>query len=169
MAGVILIIGGMALLMYGIRMLSAGMEKLAGEQIQKWLDRVTTGRIKSATFGAVATALLQSSSLLMVTMIGLINPNLMTVETSISVMLGQEIGTTITAQIIAFDIGYFRLILVILGFVFLEFFPNRDWKKYGEILFGLGIIFVGLSYMSNALDLLVEIPWVNNLLVVMGQ
>jgi phosphate:Na+ symporter len=111
MAGVILIIGGMALLMYGIRMLSTGMEKLAGEQIQKWLDRVTTGRIKSATFGAVATALLQSSSLLMVTMIGLINANLMTVETSISVMLGQEIGTTITAQIIAFDIGYFRLIL----------------------------------------------------------
>ena len=169
MAGVLQILGGLALFMFGIRMLSAGMEKLAGEQIQKWLDRVTNGRLKSAAFGAVTTAVIQSSGLLMVTMIGLINANLMTVEQSIGVMLGQEIGTTITAQIVAFDIGFYRLLLVILGFVFLEFFAKRDWKKYGEILMGLGIVFVGMSYMSHALDLLVEIPWISNGLVAMGQ
>lgn len=79
MVGFFQILAGLALFMYGIRLLSAGMEKLAGEKIQFWLGRVTEGRFRSAVFGTVATAFLQSSGLLMVTMIGLINANLMTV------------------------------------------------------------------------------------------
>jgi phosphate:Na+ symporter len=169
MLGLLQILGGLALFLFGINMLSAGMEKLTGEQIQKWLDRVVNGRIKSAAFGAVATALIQSSGLLMVTMIGLINANLLTVEQAIGVMLGQEIGTTLTAQIVAFEIGNYRLVLVVLGFLFLEFFPRRDWRKYGEILFGLGVIFVGMGFMAQALDELVKIAWVSNALVEMGQ
>lgn len=169
MLGFIQILGGLALFLYGISLLSSGMEKLAGDQIQQWLDRVTNNRMKSMAFGAASTAVLQSSGLLMVTMIGLINANLMTVTQSISVMLGQEIGTTLTAQIVAFEIGNFRLLLVILGYTFLEFFPKRDWRKFGEILMGLGIIFVGMTYMAGALDELIQIPWVANLLDLMGQ
>jgi phosphate:Na+ symporter len=169
MIGIVQILGGLALFMFGLRLLSSGMEKLAGNQIQKWLNKVTSNRLKSAGFGAVATAVLQSSGLLMVAMIGLINANLMTVQQSIGVMLGQEIGTTITAQIVAFDIGPIRLFLVIFGFILLESFPHKDWKKYGEILMGLGLIFVGMSYMAAALDSLVEVPMVANLLVSMGQ
>jgi hypothetical protein len=112
----------LALFIFGIRLLNAGMEKLAGDQIQKWLDRVTSNRLKSAIFGAVATAVIQSSGLLMVAMIGLINANLLTVQQSIGVMLGQKIGTTFTAQIVAFDIGPYRLLLVIVGIILLEFF-----------------------------------------------
>ena len=169
MLGLLQILGGLALFLFGIKMLSGGMEKLAGEQIQKWLDRVTSNQFKSALFGTVATALIQSSGLLMVMMIGLINANLMSVEQSIGVMLGQEIGTTLTAQIVAFEIGNYRLILVILGVILIEFFEHRDWKKYGEILFGLGIIFVGMSFMSKALDELVKIAWINASLVKMDQ
>ncbi len=169
MIGILQILGGLALFMYGIRLLSTGMEKLAGDKIQKWLGRVTESRLRSAGFGAIATAFLQSSGLLMVTMIGLINANLMTVQQSIGIMLGQEIGTTITAQIVVFDIGASRLLLVILGLIFLEYFEQHDWKKYGEILMGLGLIFVGMSYMSSALDHLVQIPMFSNLLVAMGQ
>ena len=169
MLGLLQILGGLALFLYGIKKLSAGMEKLTGEQIQKWLDRVINGRLKSAAFGAVATALIQSSGLLMVTMIGLINANLMTVEQAIGVMLGQEIGTTLTAQVVAFDIGNFRLILVILGYILLEFFPHRDWRKYGEILFGLGAVFLGMTLMSGALDLLAKVPWIASSLATMGQ
>jgi phosphate:Na+ symporter len=164
MLGIIEILGGLALFMFGIHLLSSGMEKLAGDQIQRWLDRVTNRRLKSAAFGAAATALLQSSGLLMVTMISLINANLMTVIQSIGVMLGQEVGTTITAQIVAFDIGPLRLVLVILGIVFLEFFPNRDWKKYGEIFMGLGIVFVGMTYMALSLAELMKIPGVSTVL-----
>ncbi len=169
MIGLVQILGGVALFLFGINMLSSGIEKLAGNQIQKWLDKVTNNRIKSALFGSAATALMQSSSLLMVTMIGLINANLMTVEQAIGVMLGQEIGTTMTAQIVSFHVGDFRLILIILGMVFLEFFEKRDWKKYGEIFMGLGIIFVGMGFMSSALDSLIEIPWVANSLLLLGE
>lgn len=169
MLGFIQVLGGLALFLFGISQLSSGMEKLAGEQIQKWLDRVTNSRLKSIAFGSAATALLQSSGLLMVTMIGLVNANLMAVPQAIMVMLGQEIGTTLTAQIVAFEIGNFRLILVILGWIFLEFFPHRDWRKYGQILMGLGIIFVGMSYMASAMTLLIEIPRVAGTLAMMGQ
>ena len=169
MLGLVQILAGIALFLYGMTMLSAGIEKLAGEQIQKWLERVTNNRFKSAVFGAIATALMQSSSLLMVTMIGLINANLMTVAQAIGVMLGQEIGTTLTAQIVSFNIGNLRLILVILGLVFLEFFSKRDWKKFGEIFMGLGIIFIGMNYMANSLEALITIPWVENFLMLLGE
>ncbi|MBG0788550.1 MAG: Na/Pi cotransporter family protein, partial [Anaerolineaceae bacterium] len=122
-----------------------------------------------AIFGAIATALVQSSSLLMVTMIGLINANLMSVEQAIGVMLGQEIGTTMTAQLVSFNVGDYRLILVILGLAFIEFFPKRDWKKFGEIFMGMGIIFIGMETMAGALDALVAIPWVADILLLMGE
>jgi len=168
MIGFVEILGGLALFLFGVRMLSSGMEKIAGDKIQVWLDRMTSGRLRSAAFGAVATALIQSSGLLMATMIGLINANLMTVEQAVSIMLGQEIGTTLTAQIVAFDIGNIRLLFIIVGLVFLEFFPHRDWKKYGEISMGLGVIFLGMTLMSGALDPLREIPWVAQGLTAMG-
>jgi len=169
MIGFAQILGGLGLFLYGIRMLSAGMEKLTGDQIQRWLDRVTSGRLKSAAFGAAATAMIHSSGLLMVTMIGLINANLMTVEQSIGVMLGQEIGTTLTAQIVAFDIGKLNLLFIVVGVVLLEFFGQRDWKKYGEISLGIGIVFTGMGFMSGALKDLMDIPWMASGLVTMGQ
>jgi phosphate:Na+ symporter len=169
MVGIVQILGGLALFLFGINLLSSGIEKLAGNQIQKWLERVTNNRFKSAIFGSFATALVQSSSLIMVTMIGLINANLMTVEQAIGVMLGQEIGTTMTAQIVSFEIGDFRLILVVLGLLFYEFFPKRDWKKFGEIFMGLGVIFIGMGFMSGALDALIEIPWVAHSLNLLGE
>jgi len=169
MIGFLQILGGLALFLYGIRMLNSGMEKITGAKIQKWLDRAINGRIRSALFGTFATALIHSSGLLMVTMIGLINANLMTVEQSIGVMLGQEIGTTLTAQIVAFKIGNFNMIFVVLGVILFEFFQRRDWKKYGEILFGIGIIFLGMTLMSGALESLMNISWVADGMLLMGR
>lgn len=169
MVGLVQILGGLALFLFGINLLSSGIEKLAGDQIQVWLEKVTNNRFKSAVFGAIATALVQSSSLIMVTMIGLINANLMSVTQAIGVMLGQEIGTTMTAQIVSFHVGDFRLVLVVVGLLFYEFFPKRDWKKFGEIFMGLGVIFVGMGFMAGALESLVEIPWVADLLLLLGE
>ncbi len=163
------ILGGLALFLYGIRTLSGGMEKLTGDQIQKWLDRMTSKLWSSALFGTIATALIHSSGLLMVTMIGLINANLMTVEQAIGVILGQEIGTTLTAQIVAFKIGNFNMLFVIVGVLIFEFVENREWKKYGEISFGIGIVFLGMTLMSNSLSQLVQVPWVGDLLAMMGK
>ncbi|HPW17852.1 MAG TPA: Na/Pi cotransporter family protein [Candidatus Aminicenantes bacterium] len=169
MIGFVQILGGLALLLYGIRLLSSGMEKLTGGQIQRWLDHVTSNRFKSAGLGALATAMIQSSGLLMVTMIGLINANLMSVQQAIGVMLGQEIGTTLTAQVVAFDIGKFNLLFVVLGIVLLEFVENRDWKKYGEIAMGIGLIFTAMGFMSSALKSLLTIPWFAGGLEVIGR
>lgn len=169
MIGFIQILGGLALLLYGIRLLSSGMEKLTGDQIQRWLDRVTSNRFKSAGFGAFATAMIHSSGLLMVTMIGLINANLMSVKQAIGVMLGQEIGTTFTAQIVAFDIGKINLLFIVLGVCILEFVQDRDWKKYGEICLGIGLVFTAMGFMSAALKELMGIAWVANSMVAMGQ
>jgi phosphate:Na+ symporter len=169
MAAFLQILGGLALFLYGVRLLSAGMEKLTGDQIQKWLERVTSGRLRSALFGTAATAMLSSSGLLMVTMIGLINANLMTVQQTIAVIIGQEIGTTVTAQIVAFNIKNFNMMFIVLGVIIFEFFQKRDWKKYGEIFLGIGIIFLGMTLMSGALKTLMEIAWVADGLVAMGQ
>jgi phosphate:Na+ symporter len=163
------VLGGMALFLFGVHLLSTGMEKLAGHRLQEWLDRVTNNPLKGAAFGVVATGLIQSSSLLMVTMIGLINANLMTLEQAVGVMMGQEIGTTLTAQIAAFSLGDFCLLFVALGFAMIEFSPRRRWRDYGEIILGFGILFLGMNLMSDALQVLAENPMVTDWLAGMGQ
>ena len=163
------VLGGMALFLFGVDRLSEGMEKLAGNQIQVWLDRMTNKPIKGAFFGSVATALIQSSSLLMVTMIGLINANLMTLPQAISVMLGQEIGTTLTAQIAAFKIGDFCFLFIAAGFVLIEFVRKNGWRTYGEIILGFGVLFLGMNLMSDALKILAQAPLMVTWLTFMGQ
>jgi phosphate:Na+ symporter len=163
------VLGGLALFMFGVRLLSTGMEKLAGNRIQEWLDRLTNKPIKGAVFGVVATALIQSSSLLMVTMLGLINANLMTLEQAVGVMMGQEIGTTFTAQIVAFKIGDYCFLFIALGFALIEFAPHRGWQEYGEITMGFGVLFLGMNLMSGALETLTEMPAVADWLTAMGQ
>jgi phosphate:Na+ symporter len=163
------VLGGMALFLFGVDKLSEGMEKLAGNQIQVWLDRMTNKPIKGAVFGAVATALIQSSSLLMVTMIGLINANLMTLQQAIGVMMGQEIGTTLTAQIVAFKVGDLCFLFIALGFVLVEFVRGNGWREYGEIILGFGVLFLGMNLMSDALKVLAQSPMVAAWLTFMGR
>jgi len=163
------VLGGLTLFLYGVRMLSSGMEKIAGSKIQDWLERMTSGRLKAALFGTGVTAVMQSSSLMMATMIGLINAQIMTLEQAIGMMMGDEIGTTITAQIVAFDIDNIAFLVIALGFVFIEFLPRGKWQDYGEIIMGFGILFLGMNLMSDALKVLTTIPFVEEWLVAMGQ
>lgn len=169
MISIVQVLGGMALFLYGVRVLSRGMEKIAGHRLQEWLDRMTNRPIKGAAFGAVATALIQSSSLLMVTMIGMINANLMTLEQAIGVMMGQEIGTTLTAQIIAFNVGDFSFLFIALGLGMMEFTSKRSWQRLGEVILGFGVIFIGMQTMSGALKVLATAPAAQEWLAYMGQ
>ena len=163
------LLGGIALFLYGIRKLSAGMEKLSGGSIQKWLDRMVNRRIKAATFGAVATAMIQSSGMIMVMMIGLINANLMTLEQAISVMMGQEIGTTITGQIVSFKLVGLDYIFVILGAILTEFISNRKARDYGQVVIGFGIVALGMNVMASSMGGLSEQPLVREWLAIMGN
>lgn len=169
MLTILIVVGGLALFLFGMRTLSQGMEQLAGGRLQEWLDKATDRRLKAAAFGAVATAALQSSSLLMVTMIGLVNGNLMTLSQTIGMMLGQEIGTTLTGQIIAFDIGNIRYVAITAGFVMIEFAKKRSLQRYGQVLLGFGIMFTGMEMMTGALRPLAATPTVSAWLTSMGQ
>ncbi len=163
------VLGGLTLFLFGVGMLSSGMEKIAGSKIQEWLERMTTRRLKAALFGTGVTAVMQSSSLMMATMIGLINANIMTLEQAVGMMMGDEIGTTITAQIVAFEMDNLAYLFVALGFVFIEFLPRGKWQDYGEIVMGFGILFLGMNLMSDALKTLTTVPFVEEWLVTMGQ
>jgi len=145
------------------------MEQLAGSKLQQWLDKATNRPIKGALFGAGATAVLQSSSLLMVTMIGLINGGLLSLEQAVGVMLGQEIGTTFTGQLIAFDIGILKWIALAGGIVLLEFGNNRKTKTYAQIAIGFGILFVGMETMSGTLSQITDLPIAQTFLANMSQ
>jgi phosphate:Na+ symporter len=169
MASFLQVLGGLTLFLFGVRTLSSGMEKLAGDKIQEWLERMTDRRIKAALFGTGVTAVLQSSSLMMATMIGLINTNLMTLEQAIGMMMGDEIGTTITAQIVAFDIDNMAYVIIALGFVFIEFLPRGKWQDYGEVILGFGILFLGMNLMADALKVLSSFPAVEEWLILMSK
>jgi phosphate:Na+ symporter len=163
------VLGGLALFLFGVRLLSSGMEKIAGDKIQEWLERMTSPRIKAAGFGTFVTAMMQSSSLMMATMIGLINTNLMTLEQAIGMMMGDEIGTTLTAQIVAFDIDKMAFLFIALGFIFLEFLPRGKWHDYSEVIMGFGILFLGMNLMTGALEVLTTMPAVEAWLTTMGK
>ena len=163
------VLGGLALFVLGVQLLSSGMEKLAGNKIQEWLDRMTNTPLKGAFFGAGATALLHSSKMLMITVQGLVNANLLTLEQAVGIILGQEIGTTITAQIVAFDIADFSLLFIAIGIALKEVFSRRSWSDYGEIVLGFGILFLGMDLMTGALETLAQSPLVEDGLAVLAQ
>jgi phosphate:Na+ symporter len=168
-ASLIQVFGGLAVFLLGIDMLGAGMEQLAGKQIQTWLERMTDRPLKAATFGFVATAVLQSSSLLMVTMIGLISAHLFTLEQAVGVMMGQEIGTTLTAQMVAFDIGPYLFGFLIVGYILRELSKEKRWQAVGTAALGVGLIFLSLETMKAGIRPLVDQPRIQSWLVAMGQ
>ena len=142
--------GGLVIFIYGVHLLSEGLEKVGGSHLLSLLEKSTNHPLKAGFFGMVATALMQSSGLLMVTMIGLINANLLSLQQAIGIMLGQEIGTTITGQLISFQIRGLNLIFLVAGFYLLFFAKNRKLQLIGQPLFGFGVVFVGMNMMSKA-------------------
>ena len=162
------VLAGLALFLYGIRMLSNGLKKIAGSKLKRLLEKMTSNKYKGILVGAATTALIQSSSLTMVTQIGLMNAGLLTLEQSVGIIMGQEIGTTVTAQIVAFPIGNFFFLMIIAGFV-LHIFPK--FKKYqylGQILLGFGILFLGMKTMSGGAKGIMDYPIIIETLVSFG-
>lgn len=142
--------GGLVIFVYGVHLLSEGLEKVAGTQLLAFMNRSLDHLLKQGLFGMVATALMQSSGLLMVTMIGLINAGLLNLQQAIGIMLGQEIGTTITGQLVSFKVGSFNLIFLIAGFFIMNYSARPKLRMIGQPLFGFGVVFLGMTFMSSA-------------------
>ena len=146
------LLGGLAIFLYGLDKLTDGLKVVAGDRMRNLLARMTNNRFKAVTAGAMITAVIQSSSVTTVLVVGFISAGLISLSQSIGVIMGASIGTTITAQIIAFKVTKFSLVLVALGFA-MQFISRREQvKQYGHMLLGLGLVFFGMELMKQAMS-----------------
>jgi phosphate:Na+ symporter len=143
--------GGLAPFLYGMDMMSDALKALSGERMKDILAKLTANRWMGAATGAFVTAVIQSSSVTTVLVVGFITAGLMSLAQSISVIMGANIGTTITAQIIAFKVSKSALLMIGIGFSMLFASKRERIRQYGATLMGLGMIFFGMSVMSEAM------------------
>ncbi|NNF59122.1 MAG: Na/Pi cotransporter family protein [Rhodothermaceae bacterium] len=142
--------GGLALFLFGMEQMTAALKQVAGSGMKTLLARLTTNRFSAAFAGAFVTAVIQSSSVTTVLVVGFISAGLMTMGQSVGVIMGANVGTTITAQIVAFKVTQYALILVAVGFAALFVSKRERVRQYGTMLMGLGLIFFGMELMSDA-------------------
>lgn len=142
-------LGGLGLFLMGMKVMSEGMQKAAGERLRKILRVLTANRFVGVFVGFVITAIIQSSSATSVMAIGFVNATLMTVQQAIGVELGAAVGTTVTGWIVALDITAYAMPIIGIA-VFIRFFSkNTTWQYMGEVLFGFGILFLGMNSMKD--------------------
>jgi phosphate:Na+ symporter len=143
--------GGLALFLFGMEQMADSLKAVAGERMKLILAKLTTNRFMGAVTGAFVTAVIQSSSVTTVLVVGFITAGLMSMSQSVGVIMGANIGTTITAQIIAFKVTKLALLMVASGFAMLFFSKQQKVRQYGGMLMGLGLVFFGMSVMSDAM------------------
>ena len=148
------IFGGLGLFILGIQIMSEGLKKIAGERMRKILAHLTSNRFAGLLLGTGITSVIQSSSATTVMVIGFVNAGLMTLAQAIPVILGSNIGTTITAQLIAFKLTDYALPILGVGAFLFIFAKRRFTRQIGEAILGFGILFLGLSIMGGAVKVL---------------
>ena len=148
--------GGLALFLYGMQMMSNGLEAAAGNKMKSILEKLTSNRIKGVIVGAAITAVIQSSSATTVMVVGFVNSGLMTLQQAVWIIMGANIGTTITGQLIALDIGAIAPLFAILGVGAIMFSKNEKVHHISSIIAGLGILFIGMDMMGTAMEPLQE-------------
>ena len=152
------LLGGLALFLYGMQMMSNGLEAAAGNRMKSILEKLTSNRVKGVLVGAGITAVIQSSSATTVMVVGFVNSGLMTLKQAVWVIMGANIGTTITGQLIALDIGAIAPIFAIGGVAAIMFVKNEKVHHISSIFAGLGILFMGMDMMGSAMEPLQNSP-----------
>jgi len=159
------IVGGLGLFLFGMKLLSEGFQKLAGTKLRQILKFLTNKTIVGVATGAIVTAIVQSSSATTVMVVGFVNAGLLMLKQAIGVVMGANIGTTITAQIIAFKIDKYALPAIGIGFALSMLARRRNGKFWGQVLLGFGILFLGLMTMKGSLGPLKENPLTQDFLL----
>ncbi len=154
------LIGGLFIFMFGMHLMSDGMQKIAGHRMKNILAFLTRNRFMGVGVGTAVTALIQSSSATTVMTIGFVNAGIITLGQGIGVVMGANIGTTITAQIIAFKIQKFAPLLIAIGCVLMLFSKSKRWRLYGQAILGFGFLFFGLGEMGRGVAPLREHEYV---------
>ena len=149
---VLSLFGGLALFLYGMQMMSTGLEAAAGNKMKSILEKLTSNRVKGVLVGAAITAVIQSSSATTVMVVGFVNSGLMTLKQAVWIIMGANIGTTITGQLIALDIGAIAPLFAIVGVAVMMFVKNEKVHHISSIFAGLGILFMGMDMMGAAME-----------------
>lgn len=163
------LVGGLGLFLFGMKIMSEGLQKIAGDRMRKILSALTNNRIIGTLVGLTVTAIIQSSSATTVMVVGFVNAGLMSLVQSIGVILGANIGTTITAQLIAFKITKYALPAIGLGAGLKLFSRSRKWVYIGEVLLGFGLLFFGLQIMEQAFNPLKSSQEFREIFVLVGD
>ncbi|WP_386057524.1 Na/Pi cotransporter family protein [Thalassobacillus hwangdonensis] len=162
-------IGGLGIFLFGLKYMGEGLQKIAGERLRDLLDRFTSNPFMGVLAGAIVTALLQSSSTTTVLTVGLVNAGFMTFRQAIGVIMGANIGTTMTAFIIGIDIKEYGLPILAVGALLLFFFKSKKVTYIGQTLFGFGALFFGLEVMSGGVKPLRDLQTFHDLTVSMSD
>jgi len=159
------VVGGLGLFIFGIKMMSEGLRKASGDRMRRLLSGLTNNPIKGVLAGATITSLIQSSSVTTVMVVGFVNASLMTLRQSLGVIFGANIGTTITAQLVALKLTSYALPIIGLGMLVMFVAKKKDHKHIGEFLFGFGVLFLGLNLMTDAIRPFAQDPAVKDLFI----
>ncbi|MHA6259486.1 Na/Pi cotransporter family protein [Sporosarcina sp. CAU 1771] len=161
--------GGLGIFLFAIKYMGDGLQKVAGDRLRDILDRFTTNPIMGILVGIIVTVLIQSSSGTTVITVGLVSAGFMTLRQSIGVIMGANIGTTVTAFIIGLDVGAYALPIMAVGAFMIFFFKKNEIKNFGEVVFGFGGLFLGLELMSGGMSPLRSLPSFAELTVSMSN
>ena len=163
------LIAGLGMFLYGMNVMGDGLQKAAGDKLKKIIEMLTTNRIMGVLVGAVVTGIIQSSSATTVMTVGFVNAGIMTLKQAIGIIMGANIGTTVTAQLVSFSIEKYAPIAIGIGVLFWLFSKNTTVKNFSEILIGFGILFVGMNFMKAAAAPVSEMQSVHNAMLYLSR
>ncbi|MDO5713380.1 MAG: Na/Pi cotransporter family protein [Tissierellia bacterium] len=152
------LLGGLAIFLFGMDLMSTGLELLAGKKLHSIIARLTSSTRRGIVVGLVVTAIIQSSSATTVMAVGFVNAGLMTLQQAVGVIMGANIGTTVTGQLVALNITQSAPVMAFIGFILFKFTNKNAIKHSGEVLMGLGLLFMGMEIMSTSMSPLRENP-----------
>ena len=164
--GVIL---GLGLFLYGMNLMSKSLEESAGNRLKKIIQIMTKNIFTGILVGAIFTAIIQSSSATTVMVVSFVNAGVMNLNQAIGLIMGANIGTTITTQLISFDLGNTIYIALIIGTIMFICFRNKNIKNIGKVFIGFAILFIGMDIMTNSLNPLSKHPIVKEMLINFGK
>lgn len=158
-------LGGLGIFLFGIKYMGDGLQKAAGNRLREVLNRFTSTPLRAVLAGIIVTGLIQSSSGTTVLTVGLVSAGFMTLRQAIGVVMGANVGTTVTALIIGFNLSAYSLPIIGIGSLLLFFTKRKSLQHIGQILFGFGCLFFGLELMGSSMEPLKELPQFNELMV----
>ena len=156
---------GLALFLFGMEFMGDGLENAAGSRLKSFFDKAITNPFKGALVGTIVTAIIQSSSATTVMVVGFVNAGLMSLYQAVGVIMGANIGTTITGQLITFKIDDYIPLFIIIGAALILFMKQQNRKEIGKIIFGFGLLFMGLSTMKESMSPIAETTFFQDLIV----